>query len=102
MRSALMATYAATVLVFGMAVAAHAGEAKSAEKSGTHTGCLAKGDDAKAFKLTHVDGGEGEYELVGGKGLADHVGHKVEVTGKLSAEKQLHIASMKHVAATCP
>jgi hypothetical protein len=91
--------------------------AKASAKSAKHTGCLAAGDEAGEFKLTNVDGGSDEVELVGGKGLKDHVGHKVEVTGKMVSPKSAHgakseggeaghqhlkVASMKHLAATCP
>ena len=94
-------------------------------KSAKYTGCLAKGDGPKEFKLTNVDGGSDEYELVGGgKDLKNHVGHKVEVTGtKISSKKaekaehaagkgeagenesahrHLRVASMRHIAETCP
>lgn len=92
--------------------------------SGTYTGCLAKGDGPNEFKLTNVNGGTEEYELIGGKDLKDHVGHKVEVEGKLVSAKRaaklekasgtagtseseaghehLGVSSMKHIAATCP
>jgi len=103
MRVRFLTVVAGAALVFAMASTAQA-------KSKTYTGCLAAGDSPKAFKLTNVDGGTDEYELVGGKGLKDHVGHKVEVKGRLAAAKEkgeaahkhLRISSMKHVAATCP
>jgi hypothetical protein len=34
--------------------------------------------------------------------LADHVGHKVRVTGTKEGDNTLKIKSMKHIAATCP
>jgi hypothetical protein len=100
-------------LVLGSALAAHGAETKSSRQSeaGSYTGCLAAGDSDKEFKLTHVNGGEEQYELVGGKDLKDHIGHKVEVQGKLAPAKgektepghqHLQVTSMKHVAATCP
>ena len=92
--------------------------------AGTYTGCLAKGDGPNEFKLTNVNGGSEEYELIGGKDLKDHVGHKVEVKGKEVAAKQaakaekasgaaekgesevghehIRVSSMRHIAATCP
>ena len=92
--------------------------------AGTYTGCLAKGDGPNEFKLTNVNGGSAEYELIGGKDLKDHVGHKVEVKGKEVAAKQaakaekasgatekgeseaahehIRVSSMRHIAATCP
>ncbi len=106
MRHAFLTTCAATALAFGLVLPAYA-----AGKSATHTGCLAQGDEPKEFKLTNVDGGTGEYELVGGKNLKDHVGHKIQVKGKLApakgekseaAHEHLRVTSMKHLAATCP
>jgi hypothetical protein len=100
-------------LVFGSALAVQGADTKSSGNgtSGTYTGCLAAGDSDKEFKLTHVNGGAEEYELDGGKDLKNHIGHKVEIKGKLMAAKgektepaheHLSVASMKHVAATCP
>lgn len=97
-------------------VATGAWAGKSASK---FTGCLQQGDKANEFKLTNVNGGSEEYELLGGKGLKEHVGHKVEITGKKAPAKQaaksekegmaseaghehLRVGSMKHIAATCP
>jgi hypothetical protein len=110
-----IALAAAALLVGGMSTFAHA----KGEASGSYTGCLAKGDEAGTFKLTNVGDAKAEYELVGGgKDLAAHVGHKVEVTGTLVSAKEAHaeggkaasdvghehlrVTSMKHVAATCP
>lgn len=106
--------------------AADASGASTAKKSSaeTYTGCLAKGDGPNEFKLTNVNGGSEEYELIGGKDLKDHVGHKVEVKGKEVSSKQaekaekasgaaekgeseaghehIRVSSMRHIAATCP
>jgi len=106
MRSAFLTTCAATALALGLVVPVYA-----AGKPATHTGCLAQGDEPKEFKLTNVDGGTEEYELVGGKDLKAHIGHKIEVKGKLApakgekseaAHEHLRVTSMKHLAATCP
>ena len=70
-------------------------------KTGSYTGCLAKGDGAGTFKLTNVGEAKDAYDLVGGKDLEGHVGHKVEVKGSL-AGNQLNVTSMSHVAASCP
>jgi hypothetical protein len=106
--------------------AADTAGASTGKKSaaGTYTGCLAKGDEPNEFKLTNVNGGSEEYELIGGKDLKDHVGHKVEVKGKKISSKQaakaekasgaaekseseaghehIRVSSMRHIAATCP
>jgi hypothetical protein len=112
-----------TVFAIGLAVMllfTTAALAKGKKAGGTYTGCLAAGDESGEYKLTNVNGGSDEYELIGGKGLKDHVGHKVEIKGSpVSAaaakhaeksekgeneagHKHLRVASMKHVAATCP
>jgi len=121
----LLAIGVATALVLATGVwaaekSASSGEHKSA--AGKYTGCLQKGDEPNEFKLTNVEGGSEEYELIGGKGLKDHVGHKVEVTGKKVSAKQaekaekasgkeekgeaghehIRVKSMRHIAATCP
>jgi hypothetical protein len=106
---------AAALLLSGGATPAHAKGA-----SDSYTGCLAKGDEAGTFKLTNVGDAKDEYELIGGgKDLAAHVGHKVEVKGTLvsaktaakaegekteseAGHKHLRVTSMSHVAATCP
>ena len=126
MKDRALIRYAAALLLLGAAAISYAADSKAeGDKSKvTHTGCLAQGDEAKEFKLTHVDGGADEYELVGGKDLKGHVGHKVEISGELmsgpeQAEdakagetgkkgtakaglRHLRVASMKHLAATCP
>jgi hypothetical protein len=49
----------------------------------TITGCLSQGDSAKEFKLTGEDGST--WEVRSSKAsLAEHVGHKVTVTGVVS------------------
>jgi hypothetical protein len=106
----------AALLAGGTWTRAHAESGSSV----SYTGCLAKGAEAGTFMLTNVGDSKDEYELVGGgKDLAAHVGHKVEVKGTLvsgkdaahaeggktaaeAAHKHLQVASMKHVAATCP
>jgi ABC-type sugar transport system substrate-binding protein len=114
MKRALLSAVVAAALVIAFGAVAHA-------KSAKYTGCLAKGDEANEFKLTNVDGGSDEYELVGGgKDMKNHVGHKIEVTGvKMSSKsaekaehaekgesesshKHLRVKAMRHIAETCP
>jgi len=65
--------------------------AASAQKNGkkdsnaTVTGCLQKGDEADEFSLTGDDGKTYDLRSSSVK-LADHVGHKVTVSGKFKAE----------------
>jgi hypothetical protein len=80
----------AACLVFTIAVFALAANAQKGEKKGgskTVTGCLQKGDEADEFSLTGDDG-----KLYGLRSssvkLADHVGHKVTVSGSFKAEGQ--------------
>ncbi len=106
--------------------AADTGASAAHKKSSgeTYTGCLAKGDGPNEFMLTNVNGGSEEYELIGGKDLKDHVGHKVEIEGKEisatqaekaekasgatkagekeAAHEHLRVSSMRHIAETCP
>jgi len=77
------------VLVFLIAacVLVAAGAQQSAKKSGnrTVTGCLQKGDEAGEFSLTADDGKLYDLKSSSVK-LAEHVGHKVTVSGKFKPE----------------
>ncbi len=78
------------ILVFLCAVCAFAlaaGAQKSSTKNGnvTVTGCLQKGDEADEFSLTGSDGKLYDLRSTSVK-LADHVGHKVTVSGKFKPE----------------
>jgi len=83
-------------LMFSLAVflafatAASAATKKSAGTSKTLTGCLQKGAEADTFMLTNVSGGPAadnkDWELIGAPAalkMADHVGHKISVTGSV-------------------
>ncbi len=121
------------VLSVGLSLALAAG-AGAATKSASHatkhagvktlTGCLEKGDEANTFKLTHVADSKEDWELMEAPAslkMAEHVGHKVEVSGssmsthtaakeeKVSTSKEageheyhLKVTSMKHIGPTCP
>jgi len=63
---------------------------KAAGTSKTLTGCLQKGNEADTFLLTNVSGGpeatNKDWELIGAPAslkMADHVGHKISVTGSV-------------------
>ena len=78
------------ILVFLFAVcvfALTAGAQKNSTKNGnvTVTGCLQKGDEADEFSLTGDDGKLYDLKSSSVK-LAEHVGHKVTVSGKFKAE----------------
>jgi hypothetical protein len=130
----------AMMCALGLTVFVEAGPQKATDKATgvtTLTGCLEKGGDANTFKLTHVADAAGaatktaeamkpDWELIAAPAtlkLADHVGHKVTVTGtrasageaaraegetgttgkaKESMERHLKVSDIKHVAATCP
>jgi hypothetical protein len=73
-------------------------EAKMEHKSTQHmesvTGCLQKGDEAGGFSIIGDDGKM--WELSSKKvQLADHVGHKVTVTGSLSHHSKAHEGKME-------
>lgn len=74
---------ALTIAVFAFAANAQKGEEKGASK--TVTGCLQKGDEADEFSLTGDDGKLYDLRSSSVK-LADHVGHKVTVTGSFKPE----------------
>ena len=120
----------ALVVVCGVALVATAATKSSTRKAAGHTmsltGCLQKGPDANTFMLTNVSGKAGasqQWELIGAPAdlkMSDHVGHKVTVTGTAASpgeakkiegeksareeakEKHLKVASLKHVAPSCP
>lgn len=79
-------------------------EEPSAPKPTAHstmhaTGCVQKGDEAGGFTLTDENGQV--WELHSSKvTLADHVGHKVTVTGHVQHMTKMHEAKMeKHETA---
>jgi hypothetical protein len=120
------------ILLCGAAAAAAAGKSAHSAAGMTLTGCLQKGDEANTFLLTNATGPGAaakvdRWELIGAPAslkMADHVGHKVEVTGhavgagaaaKMEAKKgaksekkeeagehHLQVRSFKHIAPTCP
>lgn len=81
----------------------------------TVTGCLAKGDEANEYSIKGEDGKT--YGLYSSKGLklADHLNHKVTVTGKGTKEREgkkepgrpeesehLRVTNLTMVSTTCP
>jgi hypothetical protein len=121
----------ALVFSLGVAAhAADDAKKEAAGAKHTLTGCLQKGADATTFVLTNVSGGpkatNKEWQLTApaSLNLTNHVGHKVTVTGAVagvgkavkssgeaptsatmkeaSDKRHLEVASMTHVAATCP
>ena len=77
------------LLVFSMIAAAgtsRADDNKKEDKTRTLTGCVQKGESAKDFALIAEDGSKWELEGNDVK-LADHVGHKVTVQGKVEHAK---------------
>jgi hypothetical protein len=76
------------VFLFAVSVLALAARGqKGSTKNGnvTVTGCLQKGDEADEFSLTGDDGKLYDLRSSSVK-LAQHVGHKVTVSGKFKAE----------------
>ena len=73
-------------------------EAKMEHKSTRHTesvtGCLQKGDEAGGYSLTGDDGKMWELRSKS-VNLADHVGHKVTVTGSLAHHSKTHEEKME-------
>jgi hypothetical protein len=60
---------------------------KSASQTKTVTGCLQKGDEPDEFSITGEDSKSWDLRSSTVK-LADHVGHKVTVTGSLTRESK--------------
>jgi hypothetical protein len=121
-------------LIFCLGALAAAAGTKSAHPAGgmSLTGCLQKGDEPNTFLLTNATGPGSaakidRWELIGAPAslkMADHVGHKVQVTGHAvgagaaakmegkkttkaekaeeAGEHHLQVRSFKHIAPTCP
>lgn len=84
------------------------------EAKTTVTGCLEKGDGANEYKLT-ANGKTYKLMPSGNINLADHVGHKVSVTGTKSSEstgataktstgnmnQELTVTNVKHISDKC-
>jgi hypothetical protein len=73
---------------------------KKAEKKGSHstktvTGCLQKGDEPDEFMITGEDGKTWGLRPSGDVKLADHLGHKVTVTGAATRESKEEKAAEK-------
>jgi hypothetical protein len=76
------------IFFFAICVLAFSASAQKSGKKGgntTVTGCLQKGDEAGEFSLTGDDGKVYGLRSSSVK-LAEHVGHKITVSGKLKAE----------------
>jgi uncharacterized protein DUF5818 len=69
-------------------------EHKSTRHTESVTGCLQKGDEAGGFSLTGDDGKMWELSSRKVK-LADHVGHKVTVTGVPAHHSKTHEEKME-------
>lgn len=65
-------------------------QAKAGHGRQTVTGCLQKGEEPGGFSLTAEDGKTWELTGAGSVKLADHVGHKVKVSGAVMPESKEH------------
>ena len=72
------------VLMVLLALAIYAGSQSKAETK-TVTGCLQKGDEPNEYSITDTRGKTYEMRSSDVK-LADHLGHKVTVTGRMKSE----------------
>ena len=79
----LIVVFLFAVCLFALAAGAQKGSTKNGDV--TVTGCLQKGDEADEFALTGDDGKLYDLRSSSVK-LAQHVGHKVTVSGKFKAE----------------
>ncbi len=92
------------VYVAGFAVRA---EAQGAPAEHSMTGCLAPGDSAGTFKLTHLEKGPKEVVIAETTAnLAPHLGHKVEITGVAVPGKDkthtMKVTAVKMISSKCP
>ena len=116
-----MALLLAPALVLAQAGTATQGSGSAKGPTVSATGCLQKGGEAGGYFITGADGKT--WELSGTKvNLADHVGHKVTVTGhqvqhseeqeaKVEAHEKaeaggsqysdMHVSSLKMVSTSC-
>lgn len=86
-RMLLLMAVVAVLVFWYLGVRAEDRDDQQAGKTATATGCLSKGDEAGEFYLTADDGKR--YELRSDKvTLADHVGHKITVTGTTEKESE--------------
>jgi hypothetical protein len=104
-------------LLCNVAIAAEKGDKKMGAKGGkevTVTGCLTKGDDANEYAIKGDDGKTYGLYSSDGINLADHVNHKVTVTGKVTKERagkkeagkpeeseHLRVTDLKMISSTC-
>jgi hypothetical protein len=73
------------LIVVGALIAIYLGaQAKSETK--TVTGCLQKGDEANEYSITDTSGKIYEMRSSEVK-LADHLGHKATITGRMKGER---------------
>jgi hypothetical protein len=110
-------TFIVTLFFVVCILALTASPQKNGTKGGntTVTGCLQKGDEAGEFSITGEDGKVYGLRSSSVK-LAEHLGHKVTVSGKLTpegAEKgeakeggkkeagDIQVSNVKMVSATC-
>jgi hypothetical protein len=83
------------------------------DKTTTVTGCLMKGDQTDEYKISD-NGTTYDLHSTANVKMADHVGHKVTVTGKLDTSQaggantanrttaeRLDVTKLTHVSATC-
>ena len=122
-----MITATCLAVAFGLAASAFAQNAASEQKTTatkqemmTVTGCLREAGGEGEFLLAKLPasstGATTTFRLVGGGkvNLKEHVGHKVEVKGKVLAkgaadpatsqapdEQKLNVTALKHIAETC-
>lgn len=127
-RTSLRSAFVAVAILSMLTVAGarvsgskHGGQARHRHRNAiTVTGCLQKGDEAGEFSITGEDGKT--YGLRSRRvKLADHLGHKVKVTGVLTKEEEnekneknenesqekkeagdLRVTNLQMISNTCP
>lgn len=109
----------ALLAVLGLAVVQVAAQSQhnAQPKNGkemTVTGCLVQGAEANQYQLTATNGKTYNLMPEGNINLADHVGHKVKITGMreatqtgtetgaMPAREELRVTNLQHISKTCP
>jgi hypothetical protein len=99
----IAASVLACVLGFGSLT-----QAQDVPKEHSMTGCLQKGADPGALKLTDLEKGPKEVIIAETTAQLDpHVGHKVEITGTAVTGKDpkahtMKVTAVKMLSVTCP
>lgn len=100
-------TFFSGLLVASVSGLSPPAQSQNAPQEHSMTGCLAKGDDARTFKLTDLEKGPPLVVIAqSAADLAPHLGHKVEITGvAIPGKDKIHtmkVSAVKMISVKCP